>query len=140
MSGLTWPSAPRIGVVRRFFYDHADEETRKHTDGVLELLSKAGAIVEDVALPDSIDTAIQDQQVIMAVEAAAIPSSHVRRKVGRVPAASPGNAAAGAGHRRGDLFPSAGTPPAVHGRHGKHGRKGGHPVDSPALPHPHWPT
>ena len=71
MSGLTWPSAPRIGVVRRFFYDHADEETRQHTDGVLELLSKAGAIVEDVALPDSIDTAIQDQQVIMAVEAAA---------------------------------------------------------------------
>ena len=71
LAGLTWPSAPRIGVIRRFFYEHADEETRQHTDSVIALLSRAGAVIEEVDLPDSIDTAIEDQRVIMAVEAAA---------------------------------------------------------------------
>jgi len=67
---LKSPATPRIGVLRRFFFDHADEETRKHTDGVLERLSRAGAVVEELPLPDSIDTAIEDQRVIMAVEGA----------------------------------------------------------------------
>ena len=71
MAGLASPSAPRIGVIRRFFYDNADEETRQHTDGILEQLSRAGAAVEEIALPDSIDTAIEDQRIIMAVEGAA---------------------------------------------------------------------
>jgi len=71
MSGLVSPAAPRIGVIRRFFYDNADEETRQHTDGILEQLSRAGATIEEIPLPDSIDTAIEDQRVIMAVEGAA---------------------------------------------------------------------
>jgi aspartyl-tRNA(Asn)/glutamyl-tRNA(Gln) amidotransferase subunit A len=71
MAGLASPSAPRIGVIRRFFYDNADEETRQHTDGILEQLSRAGAALEEIALPDSIDTAIEDQRIIMAVEGAA---------------------------------------------------------------------
>ena len=71
MTGLGSPAAPRIGLIRRFFYDNADEETRQHTDGVVEQLSRAGASVEEISLPDSIDTAIADQRIIMAVEAAA---------------------------------------------------------------------
>jgi len=71
MTGLESPSAPRIGLIRRFFYDNSDEETRQHTDGVVEQLSRAGASVEEIPLPDSIDTAIADQRIIMAVEAAA---------------------------------------------------------------------
>jgi aspartyl-tRNA(Asn)/glutamyl-tRNA(Gln) amidotransferase subunit A len=71
MAGLASPSAPRIGLIRRFFYDNADEETRKHTDGIVEQLSRAGATVEEIPLPDSIDTAIADQLIIMAVEGAA---------------------------------------------------------------------
>ncbi len=70
MAGLKSAAPPRIGVPRRFFFDHASEETRKHTDGVLEQLSRAGAVIEEIAMPDSIDTAIEDQQVIMAVEGA----------------------------------------------------------------------
>ncbi|PKB73725.1 MAG: hypothetical protein BZY75_00315 [SAR202 cluster bacterium Io17-Chloro-G7] len=70
MAGLSSPPAPRIGVLRRFFFDKADEETRKHTDGILEQLSRAGAVVEELHLPDSIESAIEDQQVIMAVEGA----------------------------------------------------------------------
>ena len=71
MAGLESPQAPRIGLIRRFFYDHADVEVRQHTDGVAEALGRAGAVVEEISLPDSIDTAIEDQRVIMAVEAAA---------------------------------------------------------------------
>lgn len=70
VAGLKSPAAPRIGVLRRFFFDHSSEETRKHTDWVLEQLSRAGAVIEELSMPDSIDTAIEDQQVIMAVEGA----------------------------------------------------------------------
>ena len=71
MAGLASHSAPRIGLIRRFFYDNADEETRKHTDGIVDQLSRAGATIEEIPLPDSIDTAMEDQRTIMAVEGAA---------------------------------------------------------------------
>jgi aspartyl-tRNA(Asn)/glutamyl-tRNA(Gln) amidotransferase subunit A len=67
---LEGSSPPRIGLLRRFFYDHADAETRQHVDGVEERLSRSGAIVEELPMPDSIDTAVADQQLIMAVEGA----------------------------------------------------------------------
>ena len=71
MAGLASPSAPHIGLIRRFFYDNSDEETRKHTDGIVDQLSRAGATIEEIPLPDSIDTAMEDQRTIMAVEGAA---------------------------------------------------------------------
>jgi Asp-tRNA(Asn)/Glu-tRNA(Gln) amidotransferase A subunit family amidase len=71
MAGLASPSAPRIGLIRRFFYDNSDEETRNHTDGIVDQLSRAGATIEQIPLPDSIDTAMEDQRTIMAVEGAA---------------------------------------------------------------------
>ena len=71
MAGLASHSAPRIGLIRRFFYDNSDEETRKHTDGIVNQLSRAGATIEEIPLPDSIDTAMEDQRTIMAVEGAA---------------------------------------------------------------------
>ena len=70
LSGLEEPRPPRIGLLRRFFYDHADAETREHTDGVVRQLAEAGAEVVELALPDSIETAAPDQQLIMAVEGA----------------------------------------------------------------------
>ena len=71
LSGLKSPTTPRIGLLRRFFFEHADPETRKHVDQMAEQLSRAGATVEELPMPDSIDTAFADQQVIMAVEGAA---------------------------------------------------------------------
>jgi aspartyl-tRNA(Asn)/glutamyl-tRNA(Gln) amidotransferase subunit A len=61
---------PRIGLLRRFFYEYADADTRQHVDGVVEKLSRAGAIVEELPMPEGIDTAVADQQLIMAVEGA----------------------------------------------------------------------
>ena len=71
LEGLNSAAPPRIGLVRQFFYDHASEEVRRHTDDAVEKLRQAGASVEEIALPDSIATAIEDQQVVMAVEGAA---------------------------------------------------------------------
>lgn len=70
-AGLESSPPPHIGLLRQFFYEHADAETRQHTDAVIENLSSAGARIEELALPDSINTAFADQQLVMAVEGAA---------------------------------------------------------------------
>ncbi len=72
--------APRIGLLQQFFYDCADAETRQHTDAVVERLAQAGAQVEELALPPSMDTAIADQQIIMAVEGSAFHQPMYRRQ------------------------------------------------------------
>ncbi len=80
-AALTDAAAPRIGVLRQgFFYDHADAETRQHTDGVIDRLARAGAGITELTLPSSMDTAIADQQVIMAVEGAAFHEPMYRRQ------------------------------------------------------------
>ncbi|MDE2937619.1 MAG: amidase [Chloroflexota bacterium] len=79
-AALTIPTAPRIGVIRQFFFDHADEETRQHTSAVVESLAEAGAEVEELPLPPSMDTAIEDQQIIMAVEGSTFHEPMYRRQ------------------------------------------------------------
>jgi aspartyl-tRNA(Asn)/glutamyl-tRNA(Gln) amidotransferase subunit A len=61
---------PRIGVLKQFFYDNADAETTANVDDAIRQWTAAGASVEELSLPPSMDTAIADQQIIMAVEAA----------------------------------------------------------------------
>ena len=80
LEGLENPPAPRIGLLRRFFYEHADQETQQHTDEVAERLGNAGAAVEEIPMPDSIDTAITDQQLIMAVEGASFHQPMYRKQ------------------------------------------------------------
>ena len=63
--------APRIGLLRRYFYEKADTETRRHLDGVAELLAQSGAEIEELLMPDSIESAFEDQMLVMSVEAAA---------------------------------------------------------------------
>ena len=71
LSAIQEPPAPRVGLLRRYFYERADAETRRHFDGVAELLAQAGAEVEELPMPDSIESAFDDQLLIMSVEAAA---------------------------------------------------------------------
>ena len=80
LKGLETPAAPRIGLLRRFFYEQADPETRKNVDQTLEQMSQTGAQVEELPMPDSIDTAIADQQLIMAVEGAAFHQPMYERR------------------------------------------------------------
>ncbi len=79
--GLSEPSAgaaapPRIGTLRRFFYEKAESEVQQVTDDVVEKLSAAGAVVEEIALEADYDDLLAAHRVVMAVEAAAV---HERR-------------------------------------------------------------
>ena len=70
LSGLHNSEPPRIGLLRDFFYENADSETINNVDAIVQRLSDAGATVEVLPMPVSIKTAIEDQQIIMAVEGA----------------------------------------------------------------------
>ena len=79
-SAIADPPAPRIGLLRRYFYEGAVAETRRHLDAVAEQLAQAGAEIEELPMPDSIATAYADQRLIMSVEAAAFHEPMYRRQ------------------------------------------------------------
>lgn len=63
--------APRIGILRGYFNDHADAETVQHTDRVTQQLAAAGATLREVSLPTSFASVLPAQRILMKVEAAA---------------------------------------------------------------------
>ena len=65
-------SPPRIGVLRTFYYDSAEDEVKVHTDDVVKRLRQAGAHIEDVAVPTDFDALLAAHRVIMTVEAASV--------------------------------------------------------------------
>ena len=71
LRNLDKQKAPRLGLVRKYFYDHAEDEMRNHTEEVAERLLQAGAKVEEVELPSSFAATQDTCETIMAVEAAA---------------------------------------------------------------------
>ena len=82
IGGLKSAVAPRIGVLRRHFYESADEETRANVDGVTEQLSRAGAVVDWIDMPESIDTALEDNRLIMTVEGSSFHQPMYERQAG----------------------------------------------------------
>ena len=80
LSAIAEPPAPRIGLLRRYFYEGADTESRRHLDAVAEQLAEAGAEIEEIPLEESIESAYVDQRLIMAVEAAAFHEPMYRRQ------------------------------------------------------------
>ena len=71
LSRLEEGAPPRIGLITSFFMEESDEETQGHTRSMLNRLAIAGAEINEVRLPDSFSTAIEDQLIIMRCEAAA---------------------------------------------------------------------
>ena len=71
LSDLESAKTPKIGLITSFFMEESDQETQQMTRAILDQLKSAGASVVDVTLPESFDTAFQDQLLIMGVEAAA---------------------------------------------------------------------
>jgi len=61
--------APHLGLVREYFFDHADEEMRSHTDEIAERLRQAGAKIEEVFLPPSFANIQETSRIIMTAEA-----------------------------------------------------------------------
>jgi Asp-tRNA(Asn)/Glu-tRNA(Gln) amidotransferase A subunit family amidase len=70
---------PRLGLVRQFYLERADPELRGHTEAVAERLARAGAVVEEVKLPDSFDAVLAAHRTIMHVEAAAVHAELFRQ-------------------------------------------------------------
>ena len=65
-------SPPRVGLVRRMFFERADREVIEHVEGVVKRLSEAGAIVDEVRVPTEFDVPLAAHRVIIAVEAASV--------------------------------------------------------------------
>ncbi len=65
-------SLPRIGVLRTFFLEEADDEVRRNIEGVTERAGEAGAMVEEVSVPTNFETLLAAHRVIMTSEAAAV--------------------------------------------------------------------
>ena len=63
---------PRIGLVRQFFMEQCDDETRANTASIAATLGEAGAVVEEVSLPVDFDAALVGQRALMSVEGAQV--------------------------------------------------------------------
>ncbi len=62
---------PHLGLAKGYFFEHANEEMRLHTEEVAEKLRKAGAIIEEIALPPGVAATFDLNHMIMKVDAAA---------------------------------------------------------------------
>jgi Asp-tRNA(Asn)/Glu-tRNA(Gln) amidotransferase A subunit family amidase len=71
LSGVEKSDAPKLGIVRQYFFSKADEEMRFHTESVVQLLQQAGAGLQEVKLPSGFAEIESNGRIIMAVEAAA---------------------------------------------------------------------
>ncbi|MFC1966072.1 amidase [Chloroflexota bacterium] len=69
LTSLDGQKAPRLGLVRQYFYERADEEMCNHTDSVVEILKQAGARVKEVALPPDFRATRTISSTVVAVEA-----------------------------------------------------------------------
>lgn len=61
---------PRIGLLKDFFYERAEDEVRSHTDAVAQKLAAAGAIVEEVMLPEPFHRSVEDIASVVWAETA----------------------------------------------------------------------
>jgi aspartyl-tRNA(Asn)/glutamyl-tRNA(Gln) amidotransferase subunit A len=69
--GLNTQKPPRLGLVREFFLEKADEDTRTHTEAVAERLARAGACIEEVRLPASFAGVPEAHFAMLCAESAA---------------------------------------------------------------------
>lgn len=53
VKALREPKPPRLGLVRDFFFEKADEETRTHVEAIADRFARAGAQIKEIRLPPS---------------------------------------------------------------------------------------
>ena len=66
----TQKTPPRIGVLRDYFFENAEPETRKHAEETVQRLAEDGARFEDVKLPKSFATSHAAHNVLGRVQSA----------------------------------------------------------------------
>jgi len=59
---------PRLGLVKEYFFDYAEDEMKYHTEQVAERLGQAGADVQEVTLPESFFNVSETRLIILGVE------------------------------------------------------------------------
>ncbi len=82
LAALDAPPPFHIGVLGGYFEENADAETRAHTRQMVDNLSAAGAVIEEISPSESVNTAWEDQRIIMAVEGAAFHEPMYRTRAG----------------------------------------------------------
>ena len=75
-----WQGPPRIGLLKGYFFDRATPEVRHHTEEIAQQLAQAGAVVEELELPESFATAPAAQRIVMNVECAAFHEEFFRHR------------------------------------------------------------
>jgi aspartyl-tRNA(Asn)/glutamyl-tRNA(Gln) amidotransferase subunit A len=65
-------TSPRIGVLRQYFEERADQEVWRHTQDVVKQFSGAGASIEEVTVPTSFEDLMEAHSVLAGAEAADI--------------------------------------------------------------------
>ena len=79
MDGHNGP--PRLGLLSQgYFFDRSTQEVRQHTLNVADQLREAGAVVEELELPQSFAAAPDVQRVVMNVECAAFHEEFFRHR------------------------------------------------------------
>ena len=71
---------PRIGLIRGPFFERSEEEVRSHTEDVAQRLSKAGAKMEEVKLPERFSLYEAAQMVVNRTECAAVHQENFRQR------------------------------------------------------------
>ncbi|MBI2171706.1 MAG: amidase [Chloroflexi bacterium] len=80
LSGLSrGTSSPRIGLLRGYFLQECDDETRRHTEAAAQKLAKAGAKVEEINMPASFEMARIAQRIVSNVETASFHEEAMRK-------------------------------------------------------------
>lgn len=74
--------APRVGLIREFFYENASEETRTLTDAAVDRLARGGAHVDEVKLPGSFYTHEAARAVVMSAETSAVHHETFKKQPG----------------------------------------------------------
>ena len=71
---------PTLGLLRRYYDDHADEEVREHTDRVVELLRDAGARIQEVEPPEDFGLIYAAHRAVVFSECAAYHQETFRQR------------------------------------------------------------
>ena len=71
---------PRIGLIKDYFFSHAEPEVQQHTEEAVQRLAQGGAQVEEVSLPPSFATAHDIQWTIQSAECAAYHEELFRQR------------------------------------------------------------
>jgi aspartyl-tRNA(Asn)/glutamyl-tRNA(Gln) amidotransferase subunit A len=79
--GMESLSPPRIGLLKEFFYENANEDVKKNIEGAIERLRRAGAEVVETQLPKSFSVVLPAHRTIMNVEAAAYHEDTFRSRM-----------------------------------------------------------